>query len=175
MSLLNLIQTSDQQPKSLAESISLAFLQDPQLLTELAAALEAGNKVEKGILLEAVEFATKTSPSLVNSYIDLIARYLDDPAPKVKWEAARVIANIAATFSTKVTVAIPQLLLNTKDPGTVVRWSAAYALCEIAKHNLKVRPDLMNHFSHIIKTEQNSGVRNVYIKSVKEINNSIKQ
>ncbi len=174
MSLLNLIRSSDQQPKSLAESISLALLQDPHLLDELAVSLEEGDKVEKGILMEAVEFATKTTPSLVNSQIDLIARYLDDPAPKVKWEAARIMANVASIFPIKITGAIPQLLLNTKDPGTVVRWSAAYALCEIAKHNLKVRPELMNHFNHIIKTERNSGVRNVYIRAVKAINNSIK-
>jgi len=174
MSLLSFIRSSDQQPKSLAESISLALLQDPHLLNELAESMAQGDRVEKGILMEAVEFATKTTPSLVNSATDLIARYLDDAAPKVRWEAARIIANVAGVFPTKVTSAIPQLLLNTKDIGTVVRWSAAYALAEIAKHNLKVRPELMHHFSHIIKTEQNSGVRNVYVRAVKEINNSMK-
>jgi len=43
----------------------------------------------------------------------------------VKWEACRIIGNVAQEFPDKVKEAIPKLLENIKDKGTVVRWNVA--------------------------------------------------
>ena len=63
--------------------------------------------------------------------------------------------------------AIPKLLQNLQEKSTVVRWCAAYALSEIAKYNTKKQEDLIKKFHTHIKTEQNNGVKNVFLKTMK--------
>ena len=78
-------------------------------------------------------------------------------------------ANIARGSPAKASKAIPKLLLNAKDSGTVIRWSAAVALTEIAKSDSKLRKSLVRRFAEIAKKEKNSGVRNVYLKALKQL------
>jgi len=72
-------------------------------------------------------------------------------------------------FSNETEKAIAGLLENTKDKGTVVRWSAAFALGEIAKNNPETRKQLIPIFEKLIKNEKNNGVKNVYLKALKLI------
>jgi len=65
--------------------------------------------------------------------------------------------------------AIPMLFENTKDSGTVVRWSAAFALTEIAQTDSAQVKKLASEFERIIKTEENNGVKNVYLKALKKL------
>jgi len=39
-------------------------------------------------------------------------------------------------------------------------------LTEIAKHNPKLQKDLVSKFNIIVETEQNNGVKNVYLESL---------
>jgi hypothetical protein len=50
-----------------------------------------------------------------------------------------------------------------------VRWSAAFALAEIAKSSLKTQKELIPKFSEILKKEANNGVKNIYVKTLKEL------
>lgn len=43
----------------------------------------------------------------------------------------------------KVKEAVPKLLENAKGKGTVVRWSAAFALTEIARSNSELQEELI--------------------------------
>ena len=45
----------------------------------------------------------------------------------------------------------------------------AKAITEIAKHNYEKQNELVTIINKLIKTEQNNGVRNLYIKALKEI------
>jgi hypothetical protein len=98
-----------------------------------------------------------------------LIEYINYRAPRVRWGCPEAIGYIAQKHPDKVEGAIPKLLGNLKDKSTVVRWCAAFALTEIAKHNLKKQKELVVLFNTLIKTEQNSGVRNVYLKALKEI------
>ncbi|MFH1602260.1 MAG: hypothetical protein ABIB61_04890 [Candidatus Shapirobacteria bacterium] len=92
--------------------------------------------------------------------------------PRVKWGAPEAIGNMAKDYPDKVAKAIPNLLKNTTDDKTnttVVKWCAAFALTEIAKHNPKTRKQLVPIFQKIINKEQNNGVKNVYVKALKAI------
>jgi hypothetical protein len=80
-----------------------------------------------------------------------------------------VIGNLAFKYPKQVEGAITKLLENLKDKSTVVRWCAAYALTEIAKYNSKKQAELVEIFLRLIATEQNNGVRNLYVKAVKHI------
>ena len=116
-----------------------------------------------------MKFVSKESPDMMVPYIDLLIEYIDYKAPRVRWGCPESLGNIAQKHPDKVEKAIPKLLENLKDKSTVVRWCAAFALTEIAKYNHKKQKELVTIFNKLVKTEQNNGVRNVYVKALKEI------
>jgi hypothetical protein len=116
-----------------------------------------------------LESVSQTKPEWVTPQLDFIIGQLGHKAPRVKWEAARVIANLAQRYPDKAASGIPSLLRNTADSGTVVRWSAAFALCEIAKANAKARTDLLPKIKAIEKKEMNNGVKKIYSKTLKSL------
>jgi HEAT repeat protein len=102
-------------------------------------------------------------------YVGILIEYIDYKANRVKWGCPESLGNIANKFPNKVEKAIPKLLKNLNDKSTVVRWCAAYALTEIAKYNSKKQKELTAKFQNLINTEQNNGVKNLYVKALKEI------
>jgi hypothetical protein len=69
--------------------------------------------------------------------LTFVSDSLSDKAPRVQWESAKVIANIAHRYPKKLDNAICNLLANSESSGTVVRWCAALALGEIVKLRTK--------------------------------------
>jgi hypothetical protein len=124
---------------------------------------------EKGHIIEAIELITKNEPRFASACLDFIFSNIDHKAPRVRWEAQRIVANIAREFPEKVVEAIPGIIENTRDKGTVVRWSAASALVAIARANIETQKQLVPFFSEIVKTETNNGVKNIYLKGLKAI------
>ena len=114
-----------------------------------------------------MKFISKDKPEIVAPHIDVLIEYIDYKAPRVKWGVPESIGNLAQEYPEKVEKAIPKLLINTKDKSTVVRWCAVFALTEIAKYNPKLQKDLGSKFDIMVKTEQNNGVKNMYLKALK--------
>jgi HEAT repeat protein len=100
---------------------------------------------------------------------DFAVKCLGDKAPRVKWEAAKVIGNIAGLYKTKLDDAINGLLVNTEHSGTVVRWSAAYALSKIIACKTKRNADLIPAIEAIIKREENKAIKKMYAVGLKNI------
>lgn len=169
MNILDEIRNTKKNSKQLLFEISGAIKKDRSLLDQIKDGLKTGSKVEKGVLMESLEYTTNDDPSVAENMLDTVIEYLSDDAPRVKWEAARVIANISQRYPEKVIKAVDKLMINTNDKGTVVRWSAALALGEIAKYNSRIRSSLLPKIEEILKREQNSGVKNVYLKALKAI------
>jgi HEAT repeat protein len=157
------------KPGALNDRLIGMVTKDPSLVDAVFEALEAGNDKEKGVCLEVLEAVTREHPDRASDRLAVIIKLIDHKAPKVRWESSRIVANLACKFPTGAAAAIPALLANTSDKGTVVRWSAAFALGEIMKHNMKERKALLSRIEAILKREQNSGVRNVYLKAIKSI------
>ncbi len=106
---------------------------DKKAIDELIQCFEDGTTAEKGSCMEAIEYVTKENPEFAENCLDFVIEHLKGSAPRVKWEACRIIGNVAQRFPDKVKEAIPGLLENTNDKGTVVRWSAAFVLTETGK------------------------------------------
>ena len=119
--------------------------------------------------MEALEYVTKENPEFGKHCLEFVIKHINNKAPRVKWEAGRIIGNVAQIFPDKIKEAIPKLLENTKDKGTVVRWSAAFALTEIAKSNLEMQKELISEFRKISEKENNNGVKNIYLKYLTEV------
>ncbi len=169
MKLLEEIRRSDKKPKELLTYLSEKVKKDNSFLNDFSKCLEEGTPVEKGICMEVLEYVSQEKPELVIPHIDGTIAYLDYDAPRVKWEAARVIANLAPKYPEKAAKAINKLIINTKDKGTVVRWSTAFALGEIAKYGKSNQATLVKKMEDLVRKEQNNGVKNVYLKALKVI------
>ncbi len=142
---------------------------DEAALAQLFDILRNGTDVQKGTAAEVMKFVSKDAPDLMVPYIDILIEYIDYKAPRVRWGCPEAIGNIAPKYPYVVEKAIPKLLGNLKDKSTVVRWCAAFALTEIAKYNSEKQEELIGICLKLITTEQNSGVRNVYLKALKYI------
>jgi len=139
---------------------------------EFMAFFESAKDTEKGTLADVMKHISAQKPALLEPYIDTLIEYVNFELPRVKWGVPEAIGNMAKDYPDKVAKAIPNLLKNTTDDKintTVIKWCAAYALAEIAKHNLKTRKQLVPIFEKIIKKEQNTGVKNVYVKALNVI------
>ena len=163
------ILTSDKKHKEKVALITERVKNDKKLLAQLFVLLKMGNDVEKGTAAEVMKFVSKENPETMAPYIDVLIEYIDYKAPRVKWGCPESLGNLAKKYPEKVEKAIPKLLINAKDKSTVIRWCAAFALTEIAKYNSKKQKGLVIKFQNIIKTEHNNGVKNVYLKALKEI------
>ena len=103
-------------------------------IEELLTFAEKQKATDRATCIEAVECATKKVPTIADeSLLDYVTKALKDEEPRVKWESAKVIGNVAKLFPTQLDKVIKNLLPNAEHTGTVVRWTTAYALAEILK------------------------------------------
>ena len=163
------IMSSNLKHKEQVATITELAISDKRALAQLFDILRTGTDVEKGTAAEVMKFVSKEDPGMMVPYIDLLVEYIDYKAPRVRWGCPEALGNIAQKHPDKVDKAIPKLLENLKDKSTVVRWCAAFALTEIAKYNQIKQEELVVIFKKLIKTEQNNGVRNVFVKALKDI------
>jgi hypothetical protein len=155
------------KPKELVTFLTNNVKEDRTLFAQLVDCLRNGSDVEKGTCADIMKNVTKDEPGIALPYIVEMIEYINYKAPRVKWGISESIGNIAKALPDKVETAIPNLLKNTKNESTVVRWCAAYALSEIIKSDEKMRDKLVPEIEEIVTNEENNGVRNVYSKALR--------
>lgn len=175
MNVLDEMQNWKGKPKELIVYLSETVKKNPQLFPELIEILKTGTDPQRGTSADVIEALSKENPGAVAPYIDALIGYINYKAPRVKWATSETIGNLSKNYCTETERAIPNLLANTADKGTVVRWAAAFALGEIAKNCPAARANLLPKIDEILKTEDNNGVKNVYVKALKAISNENKK
>jgi HEAT repeat protein len=165
------IMSSKMKHKEQVDILTAVVESDQTALSELFEILKKGTDVQKGTAAEVMKFVSKDKPDMMVPYIDTLIEYINYKAPRVRWGCPEAIGNLASKYPHEVEGAIPKLLENLNDKSTVVRWCAAFALTEIAKYNLEKQAELEVILRDLVTAEGNNGVRNVYIKALKEIGN----
>jgi hypothetical protein len=160
------------KPKELTLILARELIADKMLLGELVEWYDKARDSWKGTCISAITEITKENPKFIERHIEFIIGQINHKAPRVKWESSQIIANIAGEFPEQAKKAIPLLLNNINDEGTVVKWSAAFALTEIAKNDPGTHKQLLPIFREIISTEENNGVKNIYVKALKVLEKS---
>jgi len=119
--------------------------------------------------LEVIEAASRDNPKAVTeSDFNLAMQFIDSENNAQKREASRVVGNGAVAFPNKLNEVIPKLLQNTKDTGTVVRWSAAYALGRIVALPEYANSDLFDTVTKLAANETDNGIKNQYLAGLKK-------
>lgn len=169
MNLTTLIPDKSIKPKEKTETISGWLLDASLPIDELLAFAEKQKDPAKATCIEAIEYATKQNPKIADETVLIfVSKTLEAKAPRIKWESAKVIGNIAGLFPTKLDKAIENLLVNTKHDGTVVRWSAAFALGEILKLKTKHHKDLLLAIETICENEEKNSIKKIHLDAIKK-------
>ncbi|MNJ70251.1 hypothetical protein D3C77_666940 [compost metagenome] len=119
--------------------------------------------------MEALEYATNENPETGSEELFRFAQYnLNAKVPRLKWESAKVIGNIAHRYAEDLESVITSLIENTKDNGTVVRWSAAYALTQIYILPNYSNDDFRDKLVDICQAEEKASIKKIYLKVLKK-------
>lgn len=157
--------------KAKVAHISEWFLDESLPMNEVLAFTSKQNSIVKASCIEAIELSSKTKPNLVDEEIILfVINSLSDDEPRVKWESAKVISNVAHLFPEHLKSAVSNLLQNTSSDGTVVRWATASALGEILKLKTTHNSTLLPKIESLASAEKNNGVKKKYLNALKKVN-----
>lgn len=122
----------------------------------------------KASCIEALEWATKNNSELMDKDLfEFVVNSLPEKAPRIKWESAKVIGNTAKHFPDHLENAIARLIENSAHEGTVVRWSAAFALGEITNINQELKNKLLPTLKEIFEKEEKNSIKKIYQKAIK--------
>src|ERR1035437_2512728 len=144
MDIQELLKDKGIKSKEKTETISKWLLSEELSVDELIDFARSSKDPIKATYIESIQIATKSNPEIATlNCLDFISKTLTEKAPRVKWESAEVIGNIAHLYVDKLDGAINNLLLNSEHTGTVVRWSAAFALGQIIKIKTHRNKDLI--------------------------------
>lgn len=171
MTLVDLFQHKDKKTKEKTETISKWLLDGSLATDELCVFAENSKDSVKATCIEALEYATKINPNIADENVfSFVSKTLTDTAPRVKWESAKVIGNTAHLFPKNLAIAIKNLLINSGHDGTVVRWSAAFAIGEILKLKTKHQLMLLKEVEKMVHEEEKNSIRTVYLEAMKKMN-----
>jgi HEAT repeat protein len=169
MDILLLLNEKSVKPKEKTEMLSAWILDGKVPISELIQFAETAKEPQKATCIEALEFATKQKPAIISEKgFQFVTQALSAKAPRVKWESAKVIGNTAHLFITGLGEAISNLRDNSAHEGTVVRWSAAFALGEILKLKTKHNDELLPALQNIADREEKNSIRKIYLDAIKK-------
>jgi HEAT repeat protein len=169
MTLDELFNDKTNKTKQKVETVSNWLTDGSLRLDELIVFAEKSKDVDKASCIESIEFATRKNLNIIDEELLLFAtKMLSEKAPRIKWESAKVIGNIAGLFPTKLDNVIEKLMINTNDDGTVVRWATAFALGEIIKLKTNQNAKLLPFVKKIIDEEKDNAIKKKYIEAVKK-------
>lgn len=169
MNKIEEILQSKHKPKEKVILLAEEIKRDKSFVHEIVGYFSSASTGDRGHLIESLEYISHDHPEYIEPHFDFILGHLEDKAPRVKWESARIIANLSGQFSGWTQRAIFVLLKNSQDKGVVVRWSVAFALGEVAKNNQQAAKILFPEIKKLAEKETNNGVKNVYLKVLKVI------
>jgi hypothetical protein len=170
MNFLELLNDESLKPKEKIEILSKWILDNPAKVNELIDFAKTSKDPVKAGCIEAIEFATKIDPGIASlDCLQFVTMTLTAKAPRVKWESAKVIGNIAHLYPKALDEAIKNLLINTEHKGTVVRWSAAFALAQIIKLKTSWNIYLVSNIEDICRREEKNSIRKIYLEALKKI------
>jgi hypothetical protein len=156
--------------KQITELLSELLRKNEIIADDLVEATKLLKDVPKANCLEALEHASGINPEIITEKCFVFAiESLPAKAPRVKWEAARVIANSARIHPAMLENAANNLLANTEHPGTVVRWSAAIALSSIVCQKTGLNQELVPALKVISEREEKNSIKKIYNAAFKKI------
>lgn len=170
MTIEQVFQDKTLKAKGKVATIGEWLINEELPVEELLAYSEKHQGTAKATCIEAIEYATKKFSAIADeNLLDYLTRALKDDNPRVKWESARVIGNIAKLFPTRLDKTIKNLLLNAEHSGTVVRWATANVLAEILKLRTENTKTLLPKIEALCEKEVDNAVKKKYLDAIRKV------
>lgn len=170
LEIVHLLSDKNIKPKEKTATLCDWILHGKIVPSALIKIATASKDPAKATCIEAFEFATRQRPQLSTiELFEFVTDSLSVKAPRIKWESAKVIGNIAHLFSDRLDRPIAGLLGNSEHAGTVVRWSAAFALGQILKLNTGHNKALVPAIQVICGREEKNSIRKIYLEALNKI------
>ncbi len=170
MPLSTIFNDKTLKPKERTEQIAKLITENTLNQVDLIAFAVKAKEPVKATCIESLEFATQANPGLITfDTLHFVINSLQDKSPRIKWESAKVIGNTIHLFPGDIELAVGKLLINTEDTGTVVRWSAAFALNQIIKLQTEINEHLVPAAEAIIAREEKNSIKKIYQEALKKI------
>jgi len=170
MNFVELFKSKTVKSKERTEQLAHWLMDNPKQINKLVDFAAKSKDEEKATCIESIELATKAQPAIVDApTLKFIINSLPEKAPRVKWESARVIGNVANLQVANLDLAISPLLKNAIHEGTLVRWSAAYALGEIIKQKSILNKQLLPTIEKLIDSEEKNSIKKIYAQAIKKL------
>ena len=158
------------KPKERTEQLSKLVSEYTISVAELIKFADTAKDPVKATCIESLEFATKINAAgITEDQLVWVIGCLAEKAPRIKWEAAKVTGNVIHLYPAQIPQAVKNLLDNTESDGTVVRWSAAFALSQILKLKSNINDDLLPAVEAIIAREEKNSIKKIYLEALKKI------
>jgi len=169
MDLKTLFADKSIKPKDRTTRLSEMVADKTTSLGDLIVFAKIAKDPVKATCIESLEFASKVNPSIMTSEaMDFVLDALSEKAPRIKWESAKVTGNAIHLFQDKIDLAVTKLLDNATDTGTVVRWSAAFALSQILKLKTEINESLAPAIKNILNNEEKNSIKKIYLDGLKK-------
>lgn len=169
MTIKELFADKTLKPKEKTEKLCQHLDDGDISVNDLITYADQAKDAEKATCIESLEYLTKKDASAVDiKVLEWVVAQLSAKAPRIKWESARVIGNTIALHPDFAERAIAGLLDNANYDGTVVRWSAAYALGEILKLKLPINETLLPALNNIMDQEEKNSIKKIYAAAIKK-------
>jgi hypothetical protein len=101
-------------------------------------------------------------------WLVFVQNFITSKSNNLKREASRIVGNIADLFPDNLEVAIQNLMSNTEDGSTVIRWGSAYALSRIIHVPKYANSDFYDILTDLCEREQENGVKNQLLNGLKK-------
>ncbi len=169
MDIQALMNDKSLKPKPKTEKLSLWITENSDNANALLEFAVQSKDPNKATCIEAMEYATQQNPEIASQkWLEFVTLSLTEKAPRVKWESAKVIGNIAHLYPKKLEKTIANLLTNAEHSGTVVRWSAAFALGQIIKMKSSLNKSLIPAAESLAEKEEKNSIRKIYLDALKK-------
>ena len=167
--LEELFKNKSLKPKERTEQLSKLVAEGTISVSDLITFADHAKDPVKATCIESLEFATKATAKIINEKeLAWVINCLAAKAPRIKWESAKVTGNVIHLFPKQIPAAVKRLLDNTENEGTVVRWSAAFALSQILKLKTKINTELIPAVETIIANEEKNSIKKIYQDGLKK-------
>ncbi|MCL1857970.1 MAG: hypothetical protein FWF92_01895 [Oscillospiraceae bacterium] len=169
MNIISLLDNKNMKPLEkrvkIVEIIRMNFIS----IKEIKSLQDTIDDKKMALIFEAMEDVTNKNPEIANlDWLIFVQNFILSKSNNLKREASRIVGNIAYLFPNNLNVAIQNLIENTKNESTVIRWGSAYALARIIQIPKYANNELYAVIEDLCEQETDNGVKNQFTNGLKK-------
>ena len=169
MNINGLLDNKLIKPVKKREEIAEAIRKKSITIKEIQKLKNTLDDKKMALVIEAMEDVCSKNPEISNKdWLKFAQEFIPSKSNSIKREASRIAGNIAHLYPNDLDAVIKDIMKNTKDEGTVIRWSSAYALAKIIQIPKYANSKLFDVLTDLSGKEKENGIKNQFLNGLKK-------